>query len=539
MKKNLNLSRILCATLSVCTVGSFIGCNRDQSDTMYNEKIDINKSQLYISNYDGGVGSEWLSNVEARFEAAYANKSFEKGKTGVQVMVRNHKVKSGGTNPNLEGQEVFFGEAVPYYDFVTSGSMLDITDVVQKVLAQDGVSLTADMDAAIKLENKYFGLPHYEVFGGVTYNQDVFDEYQLYIAKDGSYVSAAGDLSVGPDGLAETSDDGLPATIEEFLTLCEYMNTTAQVTPFILTGEYAHYYAAFLLDALLGAYGGKEALIAGVTGQGVLDSVTAIVEDSTSPLGLRATVTKDKAVESVVDMFNTPGKLYALGFLKELLDKGYFDVDGLKSTETHLDAQEDYINSAYESRPIAMLIEGSWWENEASAAFESLVSRQGAEASAKNSHYSFMPLPTKLDENDTNDNRTPAYYSAYNVFAFIKGTIAPEKVDLAKEFLYFCYTTEELEAFTAQTGVARGLQYNISEGTRNSLSTLSQSTWEIHERGVVLQISNSELYKTKGSSFADENKWKAVSYDFPYNYFRVGDMSAKDYFESGKILAAK
>ncbi len=532
-------SRILCAALAVCTVGSFVGCKRDKSSTTYDEKIDTNKTQLYVSNYDGGVGSEWLTNVEARFEAAYANTSFEEGKTGVQIMVRNHKTKAGGLNPTLEEQEVYFGEAVPYYDFVTSGNMLDITDVVQRVLAQDGVSLTADMDAAIKLENKYYGLPHYEVFGGVTYNQDVFDEYQLYIAKDGSYVSAAGDLSVGPDGAANTSDDGLPATIKEFLALCEYMNTTAQVTPFILTGEYAHYYAAFLLDALLGAYGGKDALLASMTGEGVLDSVTEIVEDSTSPLGLRATVQKDKAVENIGDMFNQPGKLYALGVLKELLDNGYFDVDGLKSTETHLDAQEDYINSAYESRPIAMLIEGSWWENEASAAFDSLVARQGADASAKNSHYSFMPLPTKLDENDTNDNTTPAYYAAYNVFAFIKGNIAAEKVELAKEFLYFCYTAEELEAFTAETGIARGLQYSISDETKNGLSTLAQSTWDIHQGGVVLQISNSELYKTKGGAFAGENKWKAVSYDFPYNYFRMGDMSAKDYFESGKVLAAR
>ena len=47
------------------------------------------KSVLYVTNYNGGFGKEWIAEVEKRFEAKYENESFETGKTGVDIRVLN------------------------------------------------------------------------------------------------------------------------------------------------------------------------------------------------------------------------------------------------------------------------------------------------------------------------------------------------------------------------------------------------------------------------------------------------------------------
>ena len=49
-------------------------------------KINKDKTQLHVHNFDGGVGTEWLEKDIARFEEKYKNTSFEEGKTGVQIV---------------------------------------------------------------------------------------------------------------------------------------------------------------------------------------------------------------------------------------------------------------------------------------------------------------------------------------------------------------------------------------------------------------------------------------------------------------------
>ena len=47
-------------------------------------EVDDTKAQLYVSNFNGGVGTDWLiEEAIPRFEAAYATKEFIPGKIGV------------------------------------------------------------------------------------------------------------------------------------------------------------------------------------------------------------------------------------------------------------------------------------------------------------------------------------------------------------------------------------------------------------------------------------------------------------------------
>ena len=70
------------------------------------EQVDDTKTQLYVSNYDGGFGDEWLYSAKAKFEKLYENKSFEDGKT---VKSTNH---SGGILGGMsDGSDIVFRAA--------------------------------------------------------------------------------------------------------------------------------------------------------------------------------------------------------------------------------------------------------------------------------------------------------------------------------------------------------------------------------------------------------------------------------------------
>lgn len=51
------------------------------------KKTDKNKSQIYVGVFNAGIGYTWLEELAERFETAYADTSFEDGKTGVQVFI--------------------------------------------------------------------------------------------------------------------------------------------------------------------------------------------------------------------------------------------------------------------------------------------------------------------------------------------------------------------------------------------------------------------------------------------------------------------
>ena len=68
---------------------TMFGCHRE-NDT---PKVNKDQTQLYVFNYDGGVGQEWLESAIEKFEEKYADYEFEPGtgKKGVQVLVTKEK----------------------------------------------------------------------------------------------------------------------------------------------------------------------------------------------------------------------------------------------------------------------------------------------------------------------------------------------------------------------------------------------------------------------------------------------------------------
>ena len=82
------ITAMLCGTV---VFGLFAGCSCGPNGED-EEPIDDSKTQLYVYNYDGGVGSKWLSDVKTDFEQAFAEKSFKSGKKGVQVRIERYQL---------------------------------------------------------------------------------------------------------------------------------------------------------------------------------------------------------------------------------------------------------------------------------------------------------------------------------------------------------------------------------------------------------------------------------------------------------------
>lgn len=229
MKKIVSVA--LASIIGTSFVSICAGCSKS------GPKIDSSKTQLYVSNYNGGQGTAWLDaenstdDLIGRFEEAYKDVSFEEGKTGVQVLVVPTKTKGNTliSQMNGMGEEIFFQEDVPYGTAADAGKFLDITDVVNSVQAQDNVSISETRLENLAVGGKYYAIPHYEIYDGITYDVDLFEDELLYFAderdngNDGFLITKNDVRSKGPDGDYDTWDDGLPASVDEFFKLCDHI----------------------------------------------------------------------------------------------------------------------------------------------------------------------------------------------------------------------------------------------------------------------------------------------------------------------------
>ena len=543
MKSKKRAAIALGTAIGVCCGAMFSACRGGDS---YDEQVDESKAQLYVMNYDGGFGTDWLRDVKNRFEAQNADKEYLQGKKGVQILIDATKTQGTGLNLPSSAGEVFFTEIVPYFDFASSGQLLDVSDVVTEVLAQDGVSMSdSQKNALTALDGKYYALPHYEGFGGVIYNKSVFRDYALYFDDEGDFTDDETQFSAGPDGEKGTSDDGLPATYKQFLQLCEQIGLTKEVTSFVLSGQYKDSYVLYFLDAIATAYNGNEISKASYTFGGKIKYVTQVEENPNAAFGYGLQLAEEYLTEAKGYLTKqTAGKFYALALLKDLISTGCFDSDSLADTVSHLDAQETFLTSELKNKPIAMLIDGSWWENEAKDAFARAVNLYGEENASKyNRDFGWMPLPCKADDTDGNEGNPYAVLNYINAYGFIKSNIDPNKIALAKDFLKFCYTAESLEKFTEITGTARFLNYPIADSVLNKMSPYGKEIWKIHQGGnVISTLSESKLLINKESDFTT-GKWITSAgggYSSPFTCFRTNSaLTVKQYYEGMLITEAQ
>ena len=418
------LRRLAVLVLSLCvSLGVLTGCvGTGGGDSINPEPIDQTKSQLNVFNFNGGFGNDWLYAARSRFEEMYKDTEFERGKKGVQIRITAEKANGATWEKDLpnSNQEVIFAEVVNYKEFVAKGLILDITDIVKENLNEKygenkaiKDKLTPQQVAYYKHNGKYYGIPHYASYFGITYDIELFDEELLYFAQTSHGDSSAGRFaqsltetrSAGPDGKPGTNDDGLPATYADFFVLCDYMYSLG-IKPLTFAGNVRDKYLPALALSLAADYEGLTQFQLAYTFSGTAENLVSSF-DGANPVVANKEVRIDSS--NGYEVFAQSGRYYGLSFLEKIVknDKYVYNVQrNYNNTYTHINAQKDYIGSKKKSgQRIAMLIDGCFWESEATEEFDKLGQQYPSDMGKMQRRFGFMPLPKATSDKVYDGNK--------------------------------------------------------------------------------------------------------------------------------------
>ena len=186
------------------------------------------------------------------------------------------------------------------------------------------------------------------------------------------------------------------------------------------------------------------------------------------------------------------------------IDQYAYSLSNNDSNFTQLNAQEEYIYSSLENKPVGMIIDGTYWWNEAKGAYERSVGQYGDRAKTRN--FAWMPMPTAIGEADrVSGAKKPVVRDLMHSYAFINAKVStdPYRTQLAKDFISFCYTDESLVNFTLDTGVPKGVKYTLSESDLAQLPYYQRSLMEVKSvSDVIYPYSDNPIFVNHQNVFA-------------------------------------
>ena len=414
------------AVCMLATVGA--SCGRDTGGT----SVDTTKVQLLVGNFNGGYGNAWLNKAVKRFTEKYKDYDFGNGKKGVQITIDDSPRYSGKVENTMSSwaQNVILAENVNYYNLVdikdaSSKYLVDISDVVNTPVNQD--LITGNVDPAYANDTKtigeimngemrdyldadengkYYGVPFYEATVGIVYDLDVFEKYGFYYAAEGygdaegfiqdtngnwigeggKVVGKASEMSYedalkagvklgnGPDGKPRTYDDGCAATYDDFFKLCLRMNAR-DVFPLTWPGaQETLRYLNYLAYNLWTDYEGVDQMGLNYSLSGTASDLIKL-DTYNAATGTYETESVAVTDANGYELQRQAGKYEAINFIKRILsDERNYDPETCVSDTSQKDAERRFILSAApDIKDRAMLIDGSWWQNEAKNMFEDMA----------------------------------------------------------------------------------------------------------------------------------------------------------------------
>ncbi len=559
MKKTKITSMFLVVAILACSMLGLFGCGEVET-----ENIDTSKTQITVKYYNGGNGQEWLDDLIAQFEATYANTSFEAGKKGVQIIKDFEKKNIMSTQIKTYGADVYMMEHVSYEDALSYDALYDLTELVNGNAVDlggndEGKTILSKMSEESKDyygrevdgETKYYALPFFSAWHNMIYNIELFDKngfylnslsdtkleefdtyYQDNIAQLEDYEYASQfftddktDLSKGPDGEANTDDDGLPATYAEFKMLLEYIVQSTSVTPFIWNAN-AHHYLASWANDIWANYEGKDNMLMNLT----LSSGDTLVDDLVKVIN--GIETQQEAVKitpaNAYLLQQQRGKLEALKFIEMILSNGnYYEPDSFGNSLTHTDAQDYFINGdTANNKEYAILMDGTWWNAEAKAFF-----KNDTFSTAK---FGIIPVP-KVDMTHIGEAQTKI--DGYISSIFIPSTIKDNKVKAATTFVKYINSDEAMCVFSKYTQSMRNMEYDIDDDTLAEMTEFGRQVYRSYKSddfNVISWVPRSAEAQKNGALLNQLTYgWNSANYGSvnPGDVlYKNGSLTAADYF---------
>ena len=520
------MRKILSGLLALIMMVSLVGCNLTQGPGGGGETV------INIMNTGGGIGRKWLDDAIIRYRKDNPNIKFNV----------EHNIDTGVGTMATSGYSIYFVEQGGIGELAASGKLLDISDILtEKSETRDGQSISIldkikpeAVEMMKGFDGKYYALPHFTIFSGMSYDYDLFTDRGFFFADynatvDGtnveSYQSIYGEAkfvmagktdvakSVGNDGIPGTYDDGLPTSFQELCILCARMKQK-NTTPIEHNGTVKHYmsnvYKGLWASLSVGKamtsfynYSGEIDVVTDVDNSaGLIQGVTSIPK----PVTEKKTVTEKDGYLS----YYAVEKYYAIAFVELMKEKGWVSADLTGTTVSPGDAQLKFISNGEngDGSTYGMLVESSHWYNEAElngsfADYDKLTGEPGSGAARD---IRWMPLPTSLEEEvtGTENARGNVLQQASDSYAFINANIRsnPTLVKEVKKFFKFLYSDAELSHFTGTTGVLRAhLNYELTEEDDANLSSFDRSIVQMYNTAnVVINVSDKQTYIRNAST---------------------------------------
>ena len=520
--------------VAIFASASLIGCGKKAGSS-----DDPNKANLHIRTLNKGIGIKWLQNAAKMFEELYAeSEDFQQGRKGVKIHVDGDTALDGDyLNNNPLNDDVYFTEQVDYRDLVAKRKLLDISDVLTADMQlygdDEGVTIKSKIDETmldyLRVNDKYYGVPFYDSFYGLVYDVSLFKNERLYLIDDGGELSFGDfddpNITVGSDNIPGTPDDGLPATYDEFALLLTELHDR-NITGFVTASNAKEYVADYLYN-VVAHYEGVENMTLNLTLNGTASDLIDSVDNSGN-ITYKGTTTINPNNGYLVT--RQAGRYYGLSFLKDVLMSRN---DNYRFVSTHTDAQSAFIKSknSASSPSVAMIVEGSWWENEA----HSVIERE-AERTGETTDYAIMPIPFVNAEKAAESGYKHTYLSLSRSFGLVSANT--KNVKLAKEFMRFLHSDKMLSKFTADTSITRPFNYEVSEEDQSKLSNYAKSLIYLKGHSNIVYPYSSLAKEVNNPSYFKKYYfcWKAtvdqVPYSHPWDYFRnVSSGTVKKYFD--------
>ena len=521
------LSLVLAATCALGTAACSSGNGSNDGRTKF-----------VVFSYAGGYGTAWLKNAEAEYEKLHED---------IDIEVTEEKMQNGSLSSaqiRNSAAKVFFLEQVSYANYMAENVMGDITDVLTSENPYDGKKIidkfSDQQREYYKVNDAYYGVPHYSGNNGFIYNKDLFDKNLWYFKKDkptGDDVltedyfvkSAKEERGYGPngktgviDGVDYSYDDGLPATYKEFIILLDYIESfnIQNFKPITVTGGNREQYVGLLYNALVTDYEGAEQAMLAYSFDGTATDLGKIVNGEF----VKDAEPTEINLNNGYEISRQAGRYYALEFLNDIFkNKEYYDYTAaVNKSDSNINAQMRFVRGQ-----AAILMEGVWWESESA---KSVFCQLGKTKNDYN--FAWMPFP-KADESKVGTETV-----ADNIYSlcFTKNNLTEEEKKIAKDFIQFLYSDKMLSAFTRDTGTLRSLNYKVTEEDYNSLTPYGKSVYNhrlVSE--TVFPFANNAIFRNNQSDFMGR-KYYATNYN---NYSYISAMLLDDYISKGNISSPK
>lgn len=495
MKKN--TAKFLTLAMAAVTLVGTTGC----FGTPAGQKRD--GKEIVVSVYNGGLGTDWFDPVIAEFEKDYP---------GYYVTVEKKKRTLSEIEQLIAlGQQadMYFSTVSDFHLLAYAGSLEDLTDVYNMTVPGEtrtvGDKLLESEDwktIASKNGEGLYMLPYEDGITGFQYDHQKFVEYGLMIeatndsatkaklAGEGISYTETGDklifesstgetnykqgdiiLRAGKDGKHGTYDDGQPITMEEwdrmFLLLkglgeaVIYSGKILDYTTDILNGVFAQYEG---LDnwRLYNTYNGEYTF-----------------EGDSQP----TTIT----MENGYKVFSMTGIRKGTEFLQEYLNnRDYAHPSSFMSEESHTDAQGKFVLGSAKNTVDApftgLLVDGIWWEKEASSVFNGLAEDPRYSDYAYGVRdYRMMLYPEMEGQKgaDGNGNGSVLSTRAAGACVITKNDDA-DILEKTKILLAYSLKDEYLRHFTKVTGVPRRYDYSLTAEDKGAMTKYARNMWELY-----------------------------------------------------------